>query len=117
MCTPLFGLTPGRSGGGVWLVDIVVLPMGLQTPSTPSVLSLTPLLGTQHSVQSLAVSTHLCIYKTLLGPLRRQLYQATFSMCFLASTRGENGEEPHTYGHRGNFSEQNTNGLCCKIKN
>ena len=31
---------------GVWLVDIVVLPMRLQTPSTPSVLSLTPPLGT-----------------------------------------------------------------------
>jgi hypothetical protein len=37
------GLVPGSSGGeGVWLVDIVVLPMGLQTPSTSSVLSLTP---------------------------------------------------------------------------
>ena len=30
---------------GVWLVDIVVLPMGLQTPSAPSVLPLTPPLG------------------------------------------------------------------------
>jgi hypothetical protein len=30
---------------GVWLVDIFVLPMGLQTPSAPSVLSLTPPLG------------------------------------------------------------------------
>jgi hypothetical protein len=29
----------------VWLIDIVVLPMGLQTPSAPSVLSLTPPLG------------------------------------------------------------------------
>jgi hypothetical protein len=27
---------------GVWLVDIVFLPMGLWTPSSPSVLSLTP---------------------------------------------------------------------------
>ena len=34
----------------VWLVDIVVLPMGLQTPSTLSVLSLTPPLGTPCSV-------------------------------------------------------------------
>jgi hypothetical protein len=31
---------------GFWLVDIVVLPMELQTPSAPSVLSLTPSLGT-----------------------------------------------------------------------
>jgi hypothetical protein len=53
MCTPLFdGLVSGSSGGErVWLVDIVVLPMGLQTPSTPSVLSLTPLLGTPCLVQ------------------------------------------------------------------
>jgi hypothetical protein len=27
---------------GVWLADIVVIPMGLQTLSAPSVLSLTP---------------------------------------------------------------------------
>jgi hypothetical protein len=39
------GLVPGNSGSGVCLVDIVVLPMGLQTPSAPSVLSLTPPLG------------------------------------------------------------------------
>jgi hypothetical protein len=31
---------------GVWLVNIVVLPMGFQTPSFPSVLSLTPPLRT-----------------------------------------------------------------------
>ena len=35
---------------GVWLVDIVVLPIGLQTPSTPSVHSLTLLLGIPASV-------------------------------------------------------------------
>jgi hypothetical protein len=32
---------------GYWLVDIVVLPMGLQTPSAPSVLSLTSPFGTR----------------------------------------------------------------------
>jgi hypothetical protein len=31
--------------------------------------------------------------------------------------RGESGEEPQTYGHRGKIPEQNTNDLCCKIKN
>jgi hypothetical protein len=31
---------------GVWLTDIIVLPMGLQTPSVPSVLSPSPPLGT-----------------------------------------------------------------------
>jgi hypothetical protein len=80
------GLVPGNSGdGGVWLLDIVVLPMELQTPSTPSVPSLTPLLGTPHSVQWLAANIHLCISKALAGPLRRQPYQAPFSMHFLTS--------------------------------
>ena len=32
---------------GIWLVDNVVLPMGLQTPSASWVLSLAPPLGTQ----------------------------------------------------------------------
>ena len=73
-------------GVGVWLVDIVVLPMGLKTPSTPSVLSLTLLLGTPHSVQWLAVSIHLCICKALAEPLRRQPYQVPVSKHFLAST-------------------------------
>jgi hypothetical protein len=81
------GLVPGSWWGGEgWLVNIVVLPTGLQTPSTPSVLSLTPLLGTPCSVQWLAVSIHLCICKALAGPLRRQPYQAPLSMYFLAST-------------------------------
>jgi hypothetical protein len=31
--------------------------------------------------------------------------------------RGESGEEPQRYGHRGKIPEQNNNGLCCKIKN
>jgi hypothetical protein len=73
------GLVPGNSGG-VWLVVIVVLPVGLQIPSAPSVLSLIPLLGTPHSVQWLAVDIRLCIYRVLAGPLRRQLYQTPFSM-------------------------------------
>ena len=35
---------------GVWLVNIVALPMGLQIPSAPSVLPLTPPLGSLYSV-------------------------------------------------------------------
>ena len=31
--------------------------------------------------------------------------------------RGESEEEPQTHGHRAKFPEQNTNDLCCKIKN
>jgi hypothetical protein len=79
------GSSVGRGSGAVWLVDIFVLPMGLQTPSTPSVLSLTLLLETPHSVQWLAASIHLCICKALAGPLRRQPFQAPLSMHFLAS--------------------------------
>jgi hypothetical protein len=45
----------------VWLVDNVVLAMGFQTPSAPSVLYLTPPLGTSLSVQWLAVTFLLCI--------------------------------------------------------
>ena len=42
----LFGwLFSPRELWEVWLVDIVVLSMGLQTPSVPSFLSLTPPLG------------------------------------------------------------------------
>ena len=67
------------------MVDIVS-PMGLQTPSAPSVLSLTPPLGTLCSVQWLAASIHLCICQALADPLRRQLYQAPVSMHFLAFT-------------------------------
>jgi hypothetical protein len=55
------------------LVDIVVLPMGLQTPSAPSNLSLAPPLGTPCSVQWLAESIHLCTCQALAAPLRRQL--------------------------------------------
>jgi hypothetical protein len=70
----------------LWLVDIVVLPMGLQTPSAPSVLSLNPPLGTRWSVQWWAASIHLCICHALAESLRRQLYQALVSMYFLAPT-------------------------------
>jgi hypothetical protein len=30
--------------------------------------------------------------------------------------KGESGGKPQRYVHRGNISEQNINGLCCKIK-
>jgi hypothetical protein len=71
---------------GVWMVDIVVLPIGLQTPSAPSGLSLTPPLGTLCSVPCLADSIHLCICQALAEPLRRQLYQAPVSKYLLAPT-------------------------------
>ena len=68
------------------MVDTVVLPMGLQTPLVPSVLSLTLSLEIPHTVQWLAVSIQLGICKDLVGPLRRQLYKAPSIKHLLAST-------------------------------
>ena len=78
----------GGGGGGLsgWL--IVALPMVLQTPSAPSVLHLTPPLGSPCSVRWLAASIHICIGQALVEPLRRQLkkqYQVSVSKHFLAS--------------------------------
>jgi hypothetical protein len=82
MCIPCWWLSPWKVKIGVGvgegtLVGFVLLPMVLQTPSAPSVLSLTPPLGTPHSVQWLAASICLCIC---------QLYQTPVSMHFLEST-------------------------------
>jgi hypothetical protein len=68
---------------GIWLVDVIVLPKGLQTLSTPSVLSLTSPLGVPCSVQWLAASIQLCICQALAEPLRRHLYHAPFRKNFL----------------------------------
>jgi hypothetical protein len=54
---------------GYRLVHIVVLPMGLQTPSAPWVLSLDPSLG-------MIVSIYFCICQALTKALNRELYQA-----------------------------------------
>ena len=43
------------------------------------------------------------------GPPRKTRYTET--------SRREIGEEPQTHRHRGKYPEQNTNGLCSKIKN
>jgi hypothetical protein len=83
MCTLWLVVSPWELCGG-WLVDIV-LPIGMQTSSAPSVFSLTPLLGTPCSVQWLSASICLCICQVLAEPLRRQLYQAPVSMHLLAS--------------------------------
>jgi hypothetical protein len=71
---------------GYWSVHIVVPPMGLQTPSTPWVLSLAPSLGILWFDQGMTVSIHFCICQALAEPLRRQLYQAPVSKHLLAST-------------------------------
>ena len=69
---------------GYWLVHIVVLPIGLQTPSAPWVLSLAALLGAPCSIQQMTVSIHFCICQTLASPHKRQLYQGPFSKILLA---------------------------------
>jgi hypothetical protein len=66
-----------------WLVHIVVLPMGLQTPSAPLVLFLAPSLWNLCSVQWMTVSLHFCICQALAEPLRRQLYQGPVSKYFM----------------------------------
>jgi hypothetical protein len=74
------GLVPGSSGGSR-LVEVVVLPMGLKTPSAPSVLPLNLSLGLLCSVQWLAVSICICIGQALAGPLREPLFQAPVRKC------------------------------------
>jgi hypothetical protein len=83
----LFGwwFSPWVLWGSGWLILLFLL-MGLQTSSAPSVLSLTPPLGTPCSVEWLAVSIHLCICLALVEPLMIQLYQAPVSKHLLAST-------------------------------
>jgi hypothetical protein len=66
--------------------DTVAPPMRLQPPSVPSVPSSTPPSGTPCSIQWLAASIHLCTCQALAEPLRKQLYQASISKHFLAST-------------------------------
>jgi hypothetical protein len=56
-----------------------------KVPSAPSVLHLSPTLGTLCSVWWLAESLHICIGQDLAESLRRQLYQAPVSKHFLAS--------------------------------
>jgi hypothetical protein len=85
MYSLVHGLIPGISEGGYWLIHIIVPPMGLQTPSTPYVLSLAPSLGTLCSVQWMAVSIYFCVFQALAHPLKRQLYQAPVSKLLLAS--------------------------------
>jgi hypothetical protein len=83
MCT-LWLVVPGSSEK-VRLVDIVVLPMGLQPPSAPLVLPL------QFSTRSPGFSPmigciFICVSQVLAEPLRGKLYQASVSKHFLASS-------------------------------
>jgi hypothetical protein len=64
---------------------MVVLPIGLQIHSAPSVISLTSPLGSPHPVQCLSVYPRICIGQALAEHLRGQLYQPPVSKHFLAS--------------------------------
>ena len=66
------------------MVD-VVLPMRLQTLSSPTVLALTSLLGSPYSVQCLSVYICICIGLALAESLREELYLAPISKLFSAS--------------------------------
>jgi hypothetical protein len=68
-----------------WLILLFFL-WGLKTPSAPSILSLTPSLGTTFSVQWLAASLYLCTCQVLAEPLKSQPYEAPVNMHFLTST-------------------------------
>jgi hypothetical protein len=60
-------------------------PLPLMLYKTPSVLPLTPPLGSLCSVRWLSASIHIYIGQDLAEPLGRQLYQVTVSKHFLAS--------------------------------
>jgi hypothetical protein len=66
-------------------LDDTVLPMGLQSPSAPSVLLIAIPLRCPGSVRWLSVSIFLCIGQVQLELLREQPYQAPVRKSFLAS--------------------------------
>jgi hypothetical protein len=78
------GLVHGSSGVGmeVWLVDIVFLRMGLQTPSSPSVLSLTPpLVGCKHLPRYLSGSGRASQETAICGFSQHALLCISNSVC------------------------------------
>ena len=77
--------SPWKLFDGAWLLDVIVLPMGLQTPSVLAVLTLTHSLGSWCSIQWLTMSIYLCICKALAGWLRRQSYQFPVNKHFVVS--------------------------------
>jgi hypothetical protein len=61
---------------------------------------------------------HKWIHSYLLYKAQVQVNQGSpHKTSYTETYREESGEEPLTYGHKGKIPEQNTNGLCSKIKN
>ena len=59
--------------------------------------------------QSMLISMYKAEVQVNQGPPHKTRYPE--------SNRRESGEKAQTHGHRGEVPEQNTNGLCSKIKN
>jgi hypothetical protein len=74
------GIKPSQDQGSA----LTLMPD--KAPSAPSVLPLTPLLGSLCSVHWLVSSILICIGQDLAKPLKRQLSQAPVSKHFLAFT-------------------------------
>jgi hypothetical protein len=73
------GLVPENFGGGVWLVDIVALPMGLQTPLVSSVLPLSLTLGSPSKAMS-----HFLISASVSYVWLNMISQASCFCCLLS---------------------------------
>jgi hypothetical protein len=56
----------------LWVIFDIALPMGLQSPLAPSVLTLALPLGSPGSVPWLGVSIYICISQMLVEPLMGQ---------------------------------------------
>ena len=74
-------------GGGFWLADTFVLPMGLQTPSAPSVLPEFLHWGRCAQSDGWLQASAFVLVRLLAEHLRRQLYQTLVSKHFFASAR------------------------------
>ena len=69
--------------------------------------------GSQHVEECKLIHSYHLVQGTQVqvdqGPPHKARYTET--------NRRESGEEPQTHRNKGNFPDQNTNGLCSKIKN
>jgi hypothetical protein len=79
------GFVPWISSESGYLIFFFFLPIGLQCPSTPSVLPLTLPLRYPGLIRWLAMHICICISHVLAEPLWEHLYQAHVSKHFLAS--------------------------------
>jgi hypothetical protein len=75
--------------------------------------------------QMVVVQLDVSMYKNTNGPILISSYKAQVQVDqgpphktrYNEANRRESGKEPQAHWLRGKFPEQNTSGLCCKIKN